>query len=715
LATVTSLTAPQARLTVEAGKNSFFKFQHPRLSNEFYMVEVRHRSGRDLLLPDSGLAIWHVDENGNNDDQQMTPESHYMVTLVQADAKWDMENNRNSGDGTDLFDANSVDQCTPFSDPSTNWWAGGRSAMGINHISRTGTTMSFDFTLDESPPVGLDGVFGITSGETATLRVQAEDDYFPNPPGKLTYVVTYLPEHGTLEDPVAGPITKANTALADFGDVLIYRPQEGYLGIDAFVFRAYDGGLAPSGGYSDETIVRIRISQPLFIDDNAAGDPRAGDPAVSDPLEDGSAAHPFDTIQEAMDFAISSESIIVRPGTYSGVGNRDIDFNGKSVKIRSQNGPATCIIDCQRAAQGFTFHSGESAEALLDGLTITNGFAVMGGAVSCEKGSSPTITNCTFSNNSAAASGGGMYIDQSSPTVTRCTFRGNSARWGGGMSNNIGSNPSVTDCSFAGNTASDWGGGMENFVLCAPTITGCTFSANTTQGDGGGIYDLMGDTTLESCTFTDNSATKGGGVAASGSYPILTGCTFSANKATQRGGGLYDDGSDSQVDHCLFVANTSQRWGGGMYCSGSSPVLTNCTIADNRAVTSGGAMQNSSSSTPTLTNCIVWGNTVVQIDPADSIAVTYSNVESRLPLPGIGNINLDPLFADRTNGDYHLKSRAGRWNPASQSWISDDVTSPCIDAGDPASPFDLEPLPNGGRINLGAYGGTPQASMSPQP
>jgi L-ascorbate metabolism protein UlaG (beta-lactamase superfamily) len=64
------------------------------------------------------------------------------------------------------------------------------------------------------------------------------------------------------------------------------------------------------------------------------------------------------------------------------------------------------------------------------------------------------------------------------------------------------------------------------------------------------------------------------------------------------------------------------------------------------------------------------------------------------------------------DGDYHLKSQAGRWDPASQSWVKDDVTSPCIDAGDPNSPVGQEPEPNGGRINMGAYGGTKEASKS---
>ncbi len=64
------------------------------------------------------------------------------------------------------------------------------------------------------------------------------------------------------------------------------------------------------------------------------------------------------------------------------------------------------------------------------------------------------------------------------------------------------------------------------------------------------------------------------------------------------------------------------------------------------------------------------------------------------------------------DGDYHLKSQAGRFDPNSQSWIADDVTSPCIDAGDPNSPLCYEPVPNSGRINIGAYGGTVEASMS---
>jgi M6 family metalloprotease-like protein len=716
-ATVTTLTVPQTGLTVEAGKNSFFKFQHPKLSNEYYLVENREQSGRDAHLPDSGLAIWHIDENGNNDNQQMTPASHYQVTLVQADGKWDMEHDRNSGDETDLFDTLTLTEFNPFTDPCSSWWAGGPSALSLKNISASGETMSFDFGLDESPPLGRDGVFGIMSGDSATIRVHGMDDFFPNPPGDLAYVVSSLPEHGTLEDPAAGPITEAGTALADFGNVVIYHPEDGYLGIDAFGFKAYDGGSVPSGGYSDEAVVSIRISQPIYVDDDAGNDPSPGDPLSSDPLEDGSAEHPFDAIQKAIDFAISSESIIVRSGTYTGRGNHDIDFSGKSVKIHSEDGPATCIIDCQHVGQGFTFHSGEDADALLEGLTITNGQNFAGGAISCQSGSSPTITNCTFSNNLAMFSGGAMYNDESSPAVTRCTFSGNSAMWGGGMSNNYGSNPSMTDCTFTQNRATDWAGGMENFALCFPIITGCTFSGNVAAGDGGGIYDLAGIATFENCTFSDNSAANGGGMDVEGSFPILTGCTFSANRATENGGGMCNLDSEPNVTNCLFNANVSQQAGGVMYNADSNTVLTNCTLADNLASAGSGGVQNSGSSHLILTNCIVWGNGRMQIDPAESVTASYTDctVEGRLPLPGVGNFDFDPYFADPANGDYHLKSQAGRWDPVGQTWVVDDVTSLCIDAGDPASPFDLEPAPNGGRINIGAYGGTAEASMSPQP
>jgi len=78
--------------------------------------------------------------------------------------------------------------------------------------------------------------------------------------------------------------------------------------------------------------------------------------------------------------------------------------------------------------------------------------------------------------------------------------------------------------------------------------------------------------------------------------------------------------------------------------------------------------------------------------------------------PGTGDISKDPLFVDPNNGDFHLKSQAGRWNGT--DWVNDNETSPCIDAGDPADDYSKEPQPNGGRINMGTYGNTGEASKT---
>lgn len=78
-----------------------------------------------------------------------------------------------------------------------------------------------------------------------------------------------------------------------------------------------------------------------------------------------------------------------------------------------------------------------------------------------------------------------------------------------------------------------------------------------------------------------------------------------------------------------------------------------------------------------------------------------------------GEIEVDPLFADPANGDFHLKSRTGRWDCT--TWVTDSESSLCIDAGDPDLDYSNEPKPNGKRINIGAYGNTVEASKSPPP
>ncbi len=161
--------------------------------------------------------------------------------------------------------------------------------------------------------------------------------------------------------------------------------------------------------------------------------------------------------------------------------------------------------------------------------------------------------------------------------------------------------------------------------------------------------------------------------------------------------------------------------------------MTNCTIAGNRAagnpeisVGAGGLSE--------LFNCIVWNNEKLSPESPDDSdwlgTCFYCCLDpNAVATRDLGNIEQDPAFAmpgywdpngtpDNPSedffveGDYHLRSQAGRWDPNSGTWVADNVTSPCIDAGDPNAPLGDEPVPNGGIINMGAYGGTAEASMS---
>jgi parallel beta-helix repeat protein len=203
---------------------------------------------------------------------------------------------------------------------------------------------------------------------------------------------------------------------------------------------------------------------------------------------------------------------------------------------------------------------------------------------------------------------------------------------------------------------------------------------------------------------------------------MLTNCTFSGNSAGQDGGGMYNYASSNPtLTNCLFIGNAPDQHGGGMAnWRNCNPMLTNCTFSGNSAQ-HGCGMVSWENCSPTLINCIFWGNTPLAGGTSQihdgffnglgcSTTVSYSNVQGGWS--GEGNIETDPYFADPNNGDYHLRSEAGRWNPNSQSWVLDDVTSPCIDRGDPNSTVGDELDPNGGIINMGAYGGTAEASMS---
>jgi len=144
----------------------------------------------------------------------------------------------------------------------------------------------------------------------------------------------------------------------------------------------------------------------------------------------------------------------------------------------------------------------------------------------------------------------------------------------------------------------------------------------------------------------------------------------------------------------------------------------NCTIVGNKG-------NGHSSGNAILSNNIIVLNWEYGIK--SSATLKYNNVWGNLNgnynnvAPGGNDTHENPRFAIDgfwdvdvwIEGEYYLKSIAGRWDPNIPSWVNDEITSPCIDAGDPTSGVFYEPSPNGGRINQGAYGNTIYASRSP--
>ena len=343
---------------------------------------------------------------------------------------------------------------------------------------------------------------------------------------------------------------------------------------------------------------------------------------------------------------------------------------------------------------------GNDVTAVLDGFTLTGGNA---------RGWGHEL-------------GGGLFNSSGSPSIANCLFIGNCAREFGGGMDNTGS-PTLTDCTFVGNSAGTLGGGMHNGGG-TPSLKNCTFRDNSAGLVGGGMHNTSSPK-LDNCRFSRNSAQSGGGMRNVFCSPLLTNCTFIGNSATHNGGGIDNQcWAGPVISNCVFRDNSAGDRGGGIYSTRSWVKVGNCSFSGNLA-DSGGAVSSHKSSVR-FTNSILWGDAAangpeIVVEEDSTVAITYSCIQGDQaavydPCEGLvwgdGNIDADPLFADPNNGDYHLKSQSGRWDRNTQSWVQDDVTSPCIDAGDPASRIGNETFPNGGVINMGAYGGTAEASKS---
>ena len=215
---------------------------------------------------------------------------------------------------------------------------------------------------------------------------------------------------------------------------------------------------------------------------------------------------------------------------------------------------------------------------------------------------------------------------------------------------------------------------------------------------------------------------------------IIEGLTI-RNASGYWGSAFICEFANPTIRNCIVV-NNKANYGGGIEYYQSDSLLLNCTIVNNHSFYSGGGVYAVLSNV-TIRNCIIWHNTLDDPEAnhgpqialeSDSIAsVSYCDIENGTESISTiastlnwlqGNIDNDPNFAsfdtntESYTWDFRLQSQFGRWDNNANQWLTDDVTSQCIDAGDPNSNWAQELWPHGGKINIGAYGGTPQASMS---
>lgn len=417
-------------------------------------------------------------------------------------------------------------------------------------------------------------------------------------------------------------------------------------------------------------------------------------------------------IQDAINAAVDGDSIIVRPGTYV----EKIDFIGKSIIVKSENGPDVTIIDGNHNGSVVRFVNGEDSAAVLEGFTIRNGNSRSshedGGGIYCS-GASPTIKDNTISGNRARDDGGGIYCESSSMTISGNTIKlnNNVDGSGGGICVNISSSPKIADNIIIGNSAKWHGGGISVHSDSSPEITNNVIGGNSTY-NGGGIDCYGASPTIRSNIITENSAsTYGGGICIdSYSSPVIEDNTIAANTGSRYGGGIsvnyhssaeitdnvivenesgrgggiwssdsattvinnmiygnsvsLEDGggiyhaglTGATIVNNIITMNSTARDGGGIFCLAGGMTITNNTLTRNSAGNEGGGIFCSMYN-PFVRNTIVWDNTAlsgpeIHHNIGADPFVSYSDVKDGWP--GTGNIDADPLFVDPTNDDFHL-------------------------------------------------------------
>jgi hypothetical protein len=354
-----------------------------------------------------------------------------------------------------------------------------------------------------------------------------------------------------------------------------------------------------------------------------------------------------------------------------------------------------------------------------------------GGAFYFDHFSKTKISNSLISHCFATMNGGAISCGYSSPVITNNKILSNSVMYGngGGIYCENLSSPIITGNVITLNTASGNGGGIANGSDCNSFIANNMISSNTVSGiggnGGGGIINVANTATITGNTIIYNSVpnTTGGGITdvVSGVNPVggIISNNVIANNNALSGGGLYCYGDALLVINNVISNNSATNLGGGMMCeNGCQAPITNNTIVNNTAA-NGGGMAFRVNASPTIKNCIIWGNTetadgpqVFLDDESSDPDFKYCDIMNGISAIGVNanvfylgnynnNINNNPFFVSPAAG-----SGTG-YSAWANAW-SLQASSPCIDNGDPVGPYSATDVVGnqrvvGSQIDIGAF------------
>lgn len=384
------------------------------------------------------------------------------------------------------------------------------------------------------------------------------------------------------------------------------------------------------------------------------------------------------SIQAAIGGADNGDVIIVRPDTY----HENIDFIGKAITVRSEQGAAVTIIDGDQLGTVVSFQSGEGSGSVLDGFTVTNGLGTLdyrgyvGGGILCYY-SSPILSGNIITKNQADAGGGIGCEEDSDPQIINNKIIDNTAIHGGGIYCYYDSTPQITGNAIVDNSADDGAGIFGSFTNLF--IKGNLIEGNSATNDGGGIHGTsLSGGTIYSNIISSNSANNGGGIyfydCAMYWYPDVGNNMIIRNSATSDGGGVYFNFFEFEcppVWNDTIAYNTAATRGGGVYCEEVDELTIKNAILWKNDAPLGKEVYFYSS----------WSDSKIHIDYSDLEGGSDSLfVEPSSALDwGLNNIDKDPKFVDPPANDFHITWCSFCRDSGDNSVVKD----PCDFEGDP--------------------------------